>query len=192
MGSGLESFGDCSPPGKPDIGCVEKTLPECRKANFGFNNKIGSIGGDSYRFGNNYNMSLTECEDKCMQNYSCVAYASITKMELKLRAKDPSRRKLINWTKHKNIIGVAQGLLYLHKYSRLKVIYRDLKPSNILLDHDLNPKISDFGLARIPGVQQSEANTNRIVEKYDYMAPQYAVEGILSMTIDIQFWSFTA
>ncbi|XP_022847780.1 G-type lectin S-receptor-like serine/threonine-protein kinase CES101 isoform X2 [Olea europaea var. sylvestris] len=79
MGSGLESFGDCSLPGKPHIGCVEKTLPECRKANFGFNNKIGSIGGDSYRFGNNYNMSLTECEDKCMHNYSFVAYASITK-----------------------------------------------------------------------------------------------------------------
>ncbi|CAA2974550.1 G-type lectin S-receptor-like serine threonine-kinase CES101 [Olea europaea subsp. europaea] len=188
MGSGLESFGDCSLPGKPHIGCVEKTLPECKKANFGFNNKIGSIGGDSYRFGNNYNMSLTECEDKCTHNYSFVAYASITKngtgceiwtkimsfytsgpvtdREIYLlMGKDPSRRKLINWTKHKNIIGVAQGLLYLHKYSRLKVIYRDLKPSNILLDHDLNPKISDFGLARIPGVQQSEANTNRIVGK---------------------------
>ncbi|MBA0811298.1 hypothetical protein Gohar_003213 [Gossypium harknessii] len=63
---------------------------------------------------------------------------------------DDSKMKLLNWDKRFSIIeGITQGLLYLHKYSRLRIIYRDLKLSNILLDENMNPKISDFGLAKI-------------------------------------------
>lgn len=77
---------------------------------------------------------------------------------------DPSQKAKLVWDKRLNIAeGVAQGLLYIHKFSRLKVIHRDLKASNILLDEAMNPKISDFGMARIFGINQTEANTNRVM-----------------------------
>ncbi|KAK5831005.1 G-type lectin S-receptor-like serine/threonine-protein kinase CES101 isoform X1 [Gossypium arboreum] len=99
---------------------------------------------------------------------------------------DAERKNVLDWKKRYNIIeGVGQGLLYLHKYSRLKVIHRDLKASNILLDDDMNPKISDFGLAKIFGHHDSEANTERIVGTYGYMSPEYAMDGIYSTRSDM-------
>lgn len=99
---------------------------------------------------------------------------------------DPSQMEKLTWEKRFVIIeGIAQGLLYLHQYSRLKIIHRDLKASNILLDSNMNPKISDFGMARIFKQNVLEVNTERIVGTYGYMAPEYAMEGIFSVKSDI-------
>jgi len=99
---------------------------------------------------------------------------------------DETRRALLNWNTRLAIIeGIAQGLLYLHKHSRLRVIHRDLKASNILLDRDMNLKISDFGLARIFSTNNTEANTERIVGTYGYIAPEYTSEGLFSIKSDV-------
>ncbi|CAL5432050.1 unnamed protein product [Camellia sinensis] len=99
---------------------------------------------------------------------------------------DPSQKEKLTWEKRFIIIeGIAQGLLYLHQYSRLKIIHRDLKASNILLDNNMNPKISDFGMARIFKQNVLEVTTARIVGTYGYMAPEYAMEGIFSVKSDV-------
>ncbi|XP_028194660.1 G-type lectin S-receptor-like serine/threonine-protein kinase At4g27290 [Glycine soja] len=99
---------------------------------------------------------------------------------------EETKRKFLDWHKCFNIIsGIARGLLYLHQDSRLRIIHRDLKTSNILLDANLDPKISDFGLARSFLGDQVEENTNRVAGTYGYMPPEYATRGNFSVKSDV-------
>ncbi|KAL1188298.1 G-type lectin S-receptor-like serine/threonine-protein kinase [Cardamine amara subsp. amara] len=99
---------------------------------------------------------------------------------------DSRKRLEIDWPKRFDIIhGIARGLLYLHRDSCLRVIHRDLKVSNILLDEKMIPKISDFGLARMYQGTEYQDNTRRVVGTLGYMSPEYAWTGMFSEKSDI-------
>ncbi|KAG2240444.1 hypothetical protein Bca52824_090762 [Brassica carinata] len=96
------------------------------------------------------------------------------------------KQSQLDWTQRFKIIGgIARGILYLHQDSQLTIIHRDLKASNILLDATMNPKIADFGLSTIFGMDQTGGCTNIIAGTYGYMSPEYAMQGQYSMKSDI-------
>ncbi|KAL3748793.1 hypothetical protein ACJRO7_009951 [Eucalyptus globulus] len=111
-------------------------------------------------------------------------YLSNRSLDCFLFAKEKSPS--LDWmTRFRIITGVARGLLYLHEEAPERIIHRDIKASNILLDDQLNPKISDFGLARLFPGEDTHLNTMKISGTYGYMAPEYALRGYLSMKTDV-------
>ncbi|KAG2688131.1 hypothetical protein I3760_09G080200 [Carya illinoinensis] len=99
---------------------------------------------------------------------------------------DPNKSALMNWELHHKIIeGIARGLLYLHEDSRLCIIHRDLKASNILIDANMNRKISDFGTARLFVLDQTQGNVSKIVGTFGYMTLEYVMHGQFSIKSDV-------
>uniref|UniRef100_A0A7N0TS20 Uncharacterized protein n=1 Tax=Kalanchoe fedtschenkoi TaxID=63787 RepID=A0A7N0TS20_KALFE len=113
--------------------------------------------------------------------YEFVANASLDQFLF-----DPAKQSYLDWERRYKIIGgVARGFLYLHEDFRHRIIHRDLKASNILLDEEMLPKIADFGMARLLITDQTQSNTSRIVGTYWYMAPEYAMQGQFSVKSDV-------
>ncbi|XP_038894259.1 cysteine-rich receptor-like protein kinase 10 isoform X2 [Benincasa hispida] len=99
---------------------------------------------------------------------------------------DKKKSSSLDWTTRFHIItGIVRGLLYLHEEAPARIIHRDIKASNILLDEQLNPKISDFGLARLFPGDDTHLNTFNVAGTHGYMAPEYAIHGYLFVKSDI-------
>ncbi|CAG7887347.1 unnamed protein product [Brassica rapa] len=120
--------------------------------------------------------------------YEFVPNSSLDHFIFEVAKQDHTLSLKASWSTRYSIIeNIARGILYLHEDSRLKIIHRDLKPSNILLDYQMNPKISDFGMARLfeSDDHTQGLTTSRVMGTYGYMAPEYIAQGRLSVKTDV-------
>ncbi|URE33698.1 receptor-like protein kinase [Musa troglodytarum] len=115
----------------------------------------------------------------CLQEEKLLVYEYLPNTSLDKVLFDPVRRVQLDWARRYKIIeGIGRGLLYLHEDSRLKIVHRDLKPA-------ISCWISDFGLAKLFDVDETQRNTSRIAGTYGYMAPEYVLRGRFSTNSDV-------
>ncbi|XP_027910119.1 cysteine-rich receptor-like protein kinase 10 isoform X3 [Vigna unguiculata] len=188
-----DNFSEASKLGEGGFGSVYKgTLPDGTQIAVKRLSKFSGQGSEEFKNEVTFiaklrHRNLVRLLACCSEGYEKILiYEYLPNKSLDFHLFDVERKKQFDWKLRLSIInGIARGMLYLHEDSQLRVIHRDLKASNVLLDHDMNPKISDFGLARAFEVGQNQANTKRVMGTYGYMAPEYAMEGLFSMKSDV-------
>ncbi|PNT74971.1 hypothetical protein BRADI_1g25487v3 [Brachypodium distachyon] len=188
-----DDFDECRMLGKGGFGMVYKgDLPDgqeiavkrlCQSSRQG----IGELKSELVLVAKLHHKNLVRLLGVCLEEHEKIlVYEYMPNRSLDTILFDSEKNKELDWGKRFKVInGIARGLQYLHEDSQLKIVHRDLKASNILLDSDYNPKISDFGLAKIFGGDQSEDVTRRIAGTYGYMAPEYAMGGHYSIKSDV-------
>lgn len=129
-------------------------------------------------------VNVVQVQGFCMEkDEKILIYEYMPNKSLGFYLYDPVKSLKLDW--ESIIEGVTQGLLYLQEYSTFTVIHRDLKASNILLDDEMKPKISDFGIARLFQKDEKEANTRNIVGTYGCVPPEYVKRGVYSRKYDV-------
>ncbi|EXC33466.1 putative leucine-rich repeat receptor-like serine/threonine-protein kinase [Morus notabilis] len=159
---------------------VKQLSSKSRQGNREFVNEIGMISGL-------HHPNLVRLYGCCIEgNQLFLVYEYMENNSLARALFGPDDGRLnLDWpTRHKICVGIAKGLAFLHEESTLRVVHRDIKTTNILLDKDLNPKISDFGLAKLDEEENTHIST-RIAGTIGYMAPEYALWGYLTYKADV-------
>ncbi|XP_062189159.1 cysteine-rich receptor-like protein kinase 6 [Phragmites australis] len=188
-----ENFADRNKLGEGGFGAVYKgTLPDgqqiaVKRLSQGSTQGIRELKNELVFVAKLHHKNLVRLVGVCLEEQEkVVVYEYMPNRSLDTILFDPEKSKDLDWgNRFKIICGIARGLQYVHEDSQLKIIHRDLKASNVLLDLDLNPKISDFGLARLFEEDQTRDVTNRVVGTFGYMAPEYAMRGHYSIKSDV-------
>ncbi|CAL0303725.1 unnamed protein product [Lupinus luteus] len=170
-----------------DVIAVKQLSSKSKQGNREFVNEIGMISALQHpNLVNLYGCCIEANQLLLIYEYmenNSLARALFGKEEQKLNLDWPTRMKIC--------VGIARGLAYLHEESRLKIVHRDIKATNVLLDKNLNAKISDFGLAKLDEEENTHIST-RIAGTIGYMAPEYAMRGYLTDKADVYSFGVVA
>ncbi|KAF3488809.1 hypothetical protein F2Q69_00053825, partial [Brassica cretica] len=157
---------------------VKQLSSKSCQGNREFVNEIGMISGLNHS-------NLVKLYGCCVEkNELLLVYEYMENNSLALALSGKSSLKLDWATRQKNCVGIARGIDFLHQGSMIRMVHRDIKTTNVLLDADLNAKISDFGLARLHEAEHTHIST-RIAGTIGYMAPEYALYGQLTEKADV-------
>ncbi|KAG9143373.1 hypothetical protein Leryth_022224 [Lithospermum erythrorhizon] len=166
---------------------VKQLSAKSKQGNREFVNEIGMISALQHQ-------NLVKLHGCCIEGNQLLLiyeYMENNSLARALFGKEEQRLNLDWPTRMKICVGIAKGLAYLHEESRLKIVHRDIKATNVLLDKDLNAKISDFGLAKLDEDDNTHIST-RIAGTIGYMAPEYAMRGYLTDKADIYSFGVVA
>ncbi|KAL7607076.1 hypothetical protein Lser_V15G15875 [Lactuca serriola] len=159
---------------------VKKLSSKSKQGNREFVNEIGMIAGIQHP-------NVVRLYGCCVEgNHLLLVYEYMENNSLAHALFEHNNSKLeIDWpTRQRICVGIAKGLTFLHEDSVLKMVHRDIKATNVLLDADLTPKISDFGLAKLDEEENTHITT-RVAGTIGYMAPEYALRGYLTYKADV-------